>query len=102
MKKIYFIHENTVAFDFKGFGFVDVTTDYVVTAGYVADNTSKTVWANPGGTFILEQKFEGLYFETQEEGEKALLKYLTAIHRANVGILDTIKELSHQYPEAII
>lgn len=102
MKKIYFIHENTKPYKVKDGFIMHIPTDFVVTVGYVADMSSRSIWANPGGTFLLETPFEGLYFETQEEGEKVLLKYLRVRQVENIKITDTMKDLSHQYPEALL
>ena len=110
MKKVFMIHENTKPTKIKGV-FVTLATDFVVTVGWIKteEKDSETIdeytpiyMNETEHSLELNQYLPGVYFDTYEEGCRALVKILGIRTRNDVKILETYKRLAEQFPESIL
>ena len=105
-KKVYAIHENTkgtMMFNSP----VEQVTGYVVAACYLSlEETAEDefmaftpLYNDKYCTSIMNQVLRGVYFETYEEGKKALTRFLKFKTMHYKSILEDLEKLAEEYPE---
>jgi hypothetical protein len=101
VKEVFFIHQNTRGVK-VGNRYTQITTDYVCARGF-KDGSSETIYNSPDKDFDLENAVPGVWWDSYEEGEKALaslLKEVVVEYSDNIkGNFDKLKE---KYPEVMI
>lgn len=101
LKKMYFIHENTIPIKIDGF-YVSVATNYVVTMGYYCYDDNE-IYNDLNKTIILENYIPNLFWDTYEQGERQLAKLLRHIvYNFSDKIKENFDTLLKNYPEEMI
>ena len=102
MRKIYFIHENTIPIKIDG-THVHVCTDYVVTVGFVDGTNTGTIYLTDEKIGTVKNHIHGIVWDTFDEGEKHLTKLLSSISfNYSTNIKKRFDRLKEKYPEMII
>jgi len=120
MKKVFFIHANTkpghlieTNSNLKTKYSFDIIYEYVSALGWVQEEQDKdpntdscyeTIYGRPDnhGECELFQVFPGLYFETFEQCQKYLTRYLHLLTQSYHSLLKQSSTLSEKYPEAVL
>lgn len=106
------MHRNTKPFSFNK-KYKDSIVDFVVTSGYILEESEKDPNCDSDHDNIyiaddyenaipLTQEIPGLFFDTYEEGERALAKYLKGLTQNFEAIIKHRDELLKKYPESEI
>ena len=112
MKKIFFIHEDTRPIKIGEY-FKQIPTNYGVVGGYImtdedididddSDCSYEPVYAHPDRTCELENFFKNVFFDTFEEGQKTLTRFLSQRCHNDINIHTKFDILQNKYPEYTI